>query len=115
MSKEKKKKKAKEAIKILTSNSFVLSKLRDIFDMQDYSDKEVKKVFKASIKTFLNNNDVDPEQNFWRKAFKDNEESIFDDDEEEENETNNIVVDGDKVKKVSKNKEILSKYKKFLK
>ena len=115
MSKEKKKKKAKEAIKLLTSNSFVMSKLRDIFDMQDYDEKEVKKVFKKCIKSFLENNDVDPEKNFWRKAFKNKEDEIEEEEEEEENEVNNIFVDGSKVKKKSKNAEVIKKYSKLLK
>ena len=66
-----------------------------------------KKVFKKCIKFFLENNDVDEDQNMWRKSFNnknDDDDDIFGDEVEI------VPEDKKKVRKVSKNKKIIAQF-----
>lgn len=67
--KKEKKKRAKEALKCLMNSSFVIGKLRDIFGMDEFDDKDVAKTFKRCIITFLENDDVDNDASAWNKIF----------------------------------------------
>lgn len=107
MSKKKeKKKRAKEAMKVLTNNSFFVGKIRDIFGMSEYDDKDVVKTFKRCISNFLENDDIDSDAAAWSKAFM---KSDDDDDD------NAVVIrvdkkDKSKVIPVSKNQRVIDEF-----
>ena len=108
MSKKKeKKKRAKEAMKLLTHNSFFIGKIRDIFGMSEYDDKDVIKTFKRCISNFLENDDVDSDAAAWSKAFNNNDE---DDDDDSAVIVRVNKKDKSKVITVSKNQRVVDEF-----
>ena len=102
MKKKMKKKAYKDAMKFFTTNQLTLSKIRDLFGMQEYDDKDVAATFKRCIKTFLESDTVDNEESYWRGKFKS-------DDDDEDGLFNPIQIDSHdrtKVNKVSRNNSI---------
>jgi hypothetical protein len=94
MKKKVMKKRRKQAIKDICTNTFVIGKFRDIFGMYDYDQDEVSRVMKTMIKEFINKGYDDPEtldlirgakarghEDFVR-AIMDDEEDDYDDQEE---------------------------------
>lgn len=106
MRKKDKKKASKEALKWLLSNKVTLEKIRELFCMQEYDDKDVKATFRRCVKNFMDNDTVDNEESYWnRKLSKKNNDVDVD------YVLNTKKIDPDdptKVKRVSQNNQITS-------
>jgi hypothetical protein len=96
MKKKVMKKRRKQAIKDICTNTFVIGKFRDIFGMYDYDQDEVSRVMKTMIKEFIDKGYDDPEtldllqgarargnEEFVRAIVSDDDD-YYDEDEEDQ-------------------------------
>lgn len=90
LNKKKKKELRKKAMKDLCSNTYVLGKLRLLFGLYDYSDKDVVKTFKHCIKEFIKKQEVDPEEYELEQLYKEYKDERRDRREEPEVDASNF-------------------------
>lgn len=78
MKKSKKKKLAKKSWKKLLGDKKTMKLIRNVMMMQDYSKRQVRKAFKASVNKFLDEEYTDEDQRFWadKMGYHKNDDAI---------------------------------------